>query len=317
MMRGSSVSALRIEWTARPVPPGRVSVDQRGCVVRGGVEPPTFRFSVLRMTVHRRSPGSISPVWRSFTTARGLPRTSANETETETAAGHLAFQLQARSATSSRMTRIRHGHRSHARPCRARAGAVAPVPRAARKGVGAALSLAAAARSASSAVSSATMQLTTMPVAAADIARCRRRSIVRQAANGVGVIRAESEIKLSSEPPALGKSFPAPSTRAEPPLAITPLRPRRFRSRSRGTSPCFPHGGDADFCLKHRGSISRHPVIGPHILTVRNRNLSGETRTVPPNCAAIMICWALVHGALEWAIGAATSQGSPTLARSY
>jgi hypothetical protein len=25
-----------------------------------------------------------------------------------------------------------------------------------------------------------------------------------------------------------------------------------------------------------------------------------------------MICWALVNGALEWAIGAAASQGSPT-----
>jgi hypothetical protein len=30
-----------------------------------------------------------------------------------------------------------------------------------------------------------------------------------------------------------------------------------------------------------------------------------------------MICWALLNGALEWAIGAATSQGIPPLAWSY
>jgi hypothetical protein len=44
-MDGSSISAVRIERTAYPVPLGGVSADQRLCVVRGGVEPPTFRFS--------------------------------------------------------------------------------------------------------------------------------------------------------------------------------------------------------------------------------------------------------------------------------
>jgi hypothetical protein len=44
-VRGSSVSAVRTERTAHQVPSGRVSADQRGFVVRGRVEPPTFRFS--------------------------------------------------------------------------------------------------------------------------------------------------------------------------------------------------------------------------------------------------------------------------------
>jgi hypothetical protein len=42
---GSSISAVHSERTAHPVPPGGVSADQSGIVVRGGVEPPTFRFS--------------------------------------------------------------------------------------------------------------------------------------------------------------------------------------------------------------------------------------------------------------------------------
>jgi hypothetical protein len=44
-LSGSSMGAVHFEWTAHPVPLGGVSADQRGCVVRGGVEPPTFRFS--------------------------------------------------------------------------------------------------------------------------------------------------------------------------------------------------------------------------------------------------------------------------------
>jgi hypothetical protein len=39
------MSAVHIGQTAHPIPQGGVSTDQRGCVVRGGVEPPTFRFS--------------------------------------------------------------------------------------------------------------------------------------------------------------------------------------------------------------------------------------------------------------------------------
>ena len=42
---GSSISAVRIKRQTYPVLLGGVSADQRGCVVRGGVEPPTFRFS--------------------------------------------------------------------------------------------------------------------------------------------------------------------------------------------------------------------------------------------------------------------------------
>ena len=42
---GSSISAVHFERTAHRVPLGGVSADQRRCVVRGGVEPPTFRFS--------------------------------------------------------------------------------------------------------------------------------------------------------------------------------------------------------------------------------------------------------------------------------
>ena len=42
---GSSISAVHFERTTHRVPQGGVSADQRGCVVRGGVEPPTFRFS--------------------------------------------------------------------------------------------------------------------------------------------------------------------------------------------------------------------------------------------------------------------------------
>jgi hypothetical protein len=44
-MQGSSISAVRIERTAHPVPRGGVSADQRRYVVRGRVELPTFRFS--------------------------------------------------------------------------------------------------------------------------------------------------------------------------------------------------------------------------------------------------------------------------------
>ena len=40
----SSMSAVHTR-TAHWVPLGGVSADQRRCVVRGGVEPPTFRFS--------------------------------------------------------------------------------------------------------------------------------------------------------------------------------------------------------------------------------------------------------------------------------
>src|ERR1700747_3887090 len=42
---GSSMSSVHFERTAHRVPLGGVSADQRRCVVRGGVEPPTFRFS--------------------------------------------------------------------------------------------------------------------------------------------------------------------------------------------------------------------------------------------------------------------------------
>ena len=42
---GSSISAVHFERTEHPGPLSDVSADQRRCVVRGGVEPPTFRFS--------------------------------------------------------------------------------------------------------------------------------------------------------------------------------------------------------------------------------------------------------------------------------
>ena len=44
-MQGSSISAVRIERTAHPVPSGDVSADQRHCVVRDRIELSTFRFS--------------------------------------------------------------------------------------------------------------------------------------------------------------------------------------------------------------------------------------------------------------------------------
>jgi hypothetical protein len=44
-MQGSSISAVRIERAAHPVPSGGVSADQRGCVVRDRIELSTFRFS--------------------------------------------------------------------------------------------------------------------------------------------------------------------------------------------------------------------------------------------------------------------------------
>jgi len=44
-MQGSSISAVRIERTAHPVPSGDVSAGQRGCVVRDRIELSTFRFS--------------------------------------------------------------------------------------------------------------------------------------------------------------------------------------------------------------------------------------------------------------------------------
>ena len=45
MMQGSSISAVHIERTDHPGPLSDVPAGQRGCVVKGGVEPPTFRFS--------------------------------------------------------------------------------------------------------------------------------------------------------------------------------------------------------------------------------------------------------------------------------
>jgi hypothetical protein len=63
-MQGSSISAVRIERTAHPVSTGRVSADQRRCVVRGGVEPPTFRFSgaieLYRSVAGRRLTGHLT-----------------------------------------------------------------------------------------------------------------------------------------------------------------------------------------------------------------------------------------------------------------
>jgi hypothetical protein len=44
-MQGNSISAVHFERTAHPSPLGGVSADQRRCVVRRGVELPTFRFS--------------------------------------------------------------------------------------------------------------------------------------------------------------------------------------------------------------------------------------------------------------------------------
>ena len=44
-MQGSSISAVRIERTAHPVPRGGVSADQRDYVVRDRIELSTFRFS--------------------------------------------------------------------------------------------------------------------------------------------------------------------------------------------------------------------------------------------------------------------------------
>jgi hypothetical protein len=44
-MQGSSISAVRIERTAHPVPSDDVSADQRHCVVRDRIELSTFRFS--------------------------------------------------------------------------------------------------------------------------------------------------------------------------------------------------------------------------------------------------------------------------------
>ena len=44
-MRGSSISAVRFEQSAHHGSVWCVSAGQRVCVVRGGVEPPTFRFS--------------------------------------------------------------------------------------------------------------------------------------------------------------------------------------------------------------------------------------------------------------------------------
>jgi hypothetical protein len=57
------------------------------CVVRGRVELPTFRFSVLRTTVRGGSPTAASPAQQPSTTASALPCTPANETETETRLG--------------------------------------------------------------------------------------------------------------------------------------------------------------------------------------------------------------------------------------
>jgi HD superfamily phosphohydrolase len=42
-MQGSSISAVRIERTAHPVPSGDVSADQRDYVVRDRIELSTFR----------------------------------------------------------------------------------------------------------------------------------------------------------------------------------------------------------------------------------------------------------------------------------
>ena len=43
--QGISISAVRIERTAHPVPRGDVSAGQRHCVVRDRIELSTFRFS--------------------------------------------------------------------------------------------------------------------------------------------------------------------------------------------------------------------------------------------------------------------------------
>ena len=53
-------------------------------VVRGRIELPTFRFSVLRITVQSRPPRFIFPGPEPQTAAGVLPRTNANETGTET-----------------------------------------------------------------------------------------------------------------------------------------------------------------------------------------------------------------------------------------
>jgi hypothetical protein len=44
-VNGSSISGVRIERSAHPVPKGRVSADQRHYVVRDRIELSTFRFS--------------------------------------------------------------------------------------------------------------------------------------------------------------------------------------------------------------------------------------------------------------------------------
>src|ERR1700756_4915084 len=61
-VQGISLSAVLIERTVHPVPQGGVSADQRGCVVRGGVEPPTFRFSGQPRSAQCR-PSKQSPVF--------------------------------------------------------------------------------------------------------------------------------------------------------------------------------------------------------------------------------------------------------------
>jgi hypothetical protein len=64
-MQGSSISAVRIERTAHPVPPGHVSAGQRGFVVRDRIELSTFRFSEgLSSTREPRSDTAPQPVYQ-------------------------------------------------------------------------------------------------------------------------------------------------------------------------------------------------------------------------------------------------------------
>jgi hypothetical protein len=59
---GSSISAVRIERTAHPVPRGGVSAGQRVCVVRDRIELSTFRFSE-----------GLSSVWEPLSSAAPQP----------------------------------------------------------------------------------------------------------------------------------------------------------------------------------------------------------------------------------------------------
>ena len=65
-------------------------------MVRGGVEPPTFRFSGLRNTVHGGTPRSVLPAHLSRMAFRGLSCTNVYETRNETAL--VALQTRIRQA---------------------------------------------------------------------------------------------------------------------------------------------------------------------------------------------------------------------------